>query len=86
MSTSVRGSTLAHPRAASVSVDEAHLTVTLVDGRAVSVPLDWFAWLARASEEDRRSFTIVGDGAGIWWDRLDDGLSVPLLLGVPEHL
>jgi len=50
------------------------------------VPLAWFEWLANASEAQRRDFSIVGGGAGIWWDTLDDGLSVPRLFGLPEDL
>ena len=75
-----------HPRASSVEIDAASLRVTVEDGREIGVPLAWFGWLANASAAQRRAFTIVGGGAGIWWDELDDGLSVPQLFGLPEDL
>ena len=57
----------------------------LTDGREISVPLDWFEFLAGATEEQRQAFVIVEDGAAISWDSLDDSVSVPSLLGLPEY-
>ena len=85
MSSSASSETLAQPRAATVVIDTARLRIGLVDGRELSVPLDWFVWLANAAEEQREDFSIIGGGAGIWWGQLDEGISVPLLLGLPDH-
>jgi hypothetical protein len=71
-----------YPLAASVSVDRVSLHVALLDGRELSVPLAWFAWLADASDEDRAEHRIIEDGQGIWWDKLDEGVSVPGLFGL----
>jgi hypothetical protein len=84
MSTSAASVARAWPRAISLSLDRDGLHVQLQDGRAVSVPLDWFPWLAAASDDDRQDFRLIEDGRGIWWDRIDEGLSVPGLLGLPE--
>lgn len=70
-----------YPLAASVSVDRARLHVALLDGRELSVPVGWFEWLAVATDEDRADHRIIEDGQGIWWDKLDDGVSVPGLFG-----
>ncbi len=85
MNSSASSPPLASPRAASAAVEGAHLRVTLQDEREITVPLAWFDWLERASLEQREDFEIIGGGAGIWWNELDDGLSVPGLLGLPEH-
>jgi hypothetical protein len=61
------------------------LWVTLRDGRELSVPLTWFDWLANATATQRQDLQILEDGAGIWWEQLDDGVSVPGLLGLPEY-
>ncbi len=85
MTSSASSPSLTSPRAASAAVEGDHLRVTLQDERVITVPLAWFDWLERASLEQRDDFKIIGDGAGIWWNGLDDGLSVPGLLGLPEH-
>lgn len=85
MSSSATSSTLTRPRALAVTIDADRLRISLQDGREVSVPLAWFAWLAGASAEQRADFRIIEGGAGIWWERLEDGISVPALLGHPEY-
>ena len=86
MTTSTSSDSLAHPRAAAVAIDGGVLRVMVQDGRAISVPLEWFGWLAAAGEDQRRDFKIIGGGAGIWWDALDEGVSVSSLFGLPEDL
>jgi hypothetical protein len=65
-------------------VDADRLWVSLEDGRDVSVPVAWFEWLARATEDQRHDIRIIEGGAGIWWAQLEDGVSVPWLFGLPE--
>ncbi len=72
------------PRAASATVDSGRLRVTLTDGRDVGIPTAWYPWLDSATPEQRSDFEIIEDGLGIWWEQLEDGLSVPGLLGVPH--
>ncbi|MBF6604368.1 MAG: DUF2442 domain-containing protein [Chloroflexi bacterium] len=72
------------PRARAVHVDSDAVHVHLVDGRQLTVPIEWFGFLAAGTEEQRRDFRIQGDGDGIWWDTLDEGVSVPGLLGLGE--
>jgi hypothetical protein len=56
------------------------LVVRLADGREISVPLSWFPRLAEANSEERRTFTLIGDGTGIHWPLIDEDLSVTGLL------
>jgi hypothetical protein len=72
------------PSAAAVEVTREWLRVDLRDGRRLSVPVSWFEWLGRATDADRADFEIIEDGQGIWWKRIDEGLSVPGLFGLPH--
>jgi hypothetical protein len=63
-----------------VSVSEDELTVHLVDGRKLSVPLVWFPRLLQGSPEQRDNFELIGEGEGIHWPELDEDLSVAGLL------
>jgi len=47
-----------------VVVSEDAITVSLLDGRVVSVPLSWSWRLAEASPEQRERYEIIGDGQG----------------------
>ena len=56
------------------------LTVTLDDGRSVSVPLAWFPRLLAATRRQRRDWTLIGGGIGIHWEAIDEDISVASLL------
>ena len=73
------------PRAASARIETGRLIVGLTDGREISVPIDWFDFLATATEVQRQDFEITDDNGAIFWEQLDDSLSVPGLLGLPEY-
>ena len=75
---------LLSPRAADVRCTEHKVHVTLTDGREIAVPLDWFPRLKRASTEQRERWRPIGDGSGIRWDDIDEDISVPGLLGLPD--
>ena len=66
--------------AQSVSVSEDSLTVDLVDGRTIIVPLVWYPRLWYGSQEERNNYEIIGDGTLIHWPDLDEDLSVSGLL------
>jgi hypothetical protein len=85
MGSSIAGHPSSPPRAVAAGLTAEHIAVTLRDGRELSVPISWFGWLARSSDRDRTEITLIEDGAGIWWPRLDEGLSVAGLLGTSEH-
>lgn len=73
------------PRAREVAVTDEALTVHLVDGRTLIVPLLWYPRLWHGTPGERASFEITGDGAYIHWPDLDEDLSVSGLLdGLPS--
>ena len=67
-------------RAIDVKVSEAHLEVSLSDGREVRVPISWYPRLAAGSLEQRMRWRLVGRGVGIHWEELDEDISVEGLL------
>jgi Protein of unknown function (DUF2442) len=74
----------ANPRAQDVLVTEDELTVSLADGRRISVPLAWFPRLLHASPTQRSNWQLLGDGEGIHWPEVDEDLSVVgILRGSP---
>ena len=83
MSSSIRVSN-SRPTATAAAVVADRLHVTLADGREIIVPIDWFDWLASATEEQRSELDLIEGGEGIWWEQLDEGVSVPGLLGLPH--
>jgi len=68
------------PEALEVSISSDELTVSLADGRKISVPLAWFPRLLHATADQRQNFEILGDGEGIHWPDIDEDLSVAGLL------
>jgi hypothetical protein len=66
--------------AVEVSCSEDALSVTLSDGRVVSVPLEWFPRLADASPRQRSNWELIGGGIGVHWEAIDEDISVASLL------
>lgn len=56
------------------------LTVDLMDGRTLIVPLVQYPRLLDATSEQRRNWIISGAGFGIHWPDLDEDLSAAGLL------
>ena len=74
----------ADERVAEVEVTEDALSVRLVDGRTISVPLVWYPRLLNATDEQRKNWRIIGGGYGIHWEDVDEDLSTEgLLRGAP---
>ena len=63
-----------------IKVDSQHLTVHLVDGRKLEVPLVWFPRLLNATTAQRNKYRLVGNGVGIHWSEIDEDLSIEGLL------
>lgn len=69
-------------RATKVEFGADSFSVTLLDGRILSVPKVWFPALCEASDLQLSNYVLSGGGIGIHWDELDEDISVPgLLLG-----
>jgi len=83
MSSSTNELAVGAPRAVAARVEGARLHVSVADGREITVPVSRFEFLARASAAERADLRLVGNGRGIWWERLEDGVSVAQLFGLP---
>jgi hypothetical protein len=71
-------------RVLDVRCDEHSLTVDLMDGRSIAVPLAWYPRLLRATPEQRADWETAGGGYGIHWPAIDEDLSTEgLLRGAP---
>jgi Protein of unknown function (DUF2442) len=71
-------------RVRSIAIDDDQLTVALMDGRTLSVPLAWYPRLLAATPEQRRHYEIAGGGYGLHWPDIDEDLSTEgLLRGAP---
>jgi len=68
------------PRALAIDVTDDVLTVWLVDGRSISVPLRWYPRLQQATPAERENAQVVGAGEGLHWPDLDEDVSVESLL------
>jgi Protein of unknown function (DUF2442) len=67
-----------------VHFSEDTLSVDLVDGRTITVPLVWYPRLLDATPEQRKNWQISGAGYGIHWPDVDEDLSSEdLLRGAP---
>jgi hypothetical protein len=60
------------------------LSVDLLDGRTITVPLVWYPRLLHATQEQRENWETCGGGYGIHWPDIDEDLSTEgLLRGAP---
>ena len=72
-------------RIKSVATSADTLTVEVMDGRTLTVPLAYYPTLLDATEAERKDCHPIGAGYGIEWPRLDYHLSVEgLMQGHPE--
>ncbi len=74
----------ADERVAEVALTDEALSVTMKDGRIITVPLAWYPKLLNATPAQRQNWKIAGCGYGIHWPDLDEDLSTEgLLRGAP---
>lgn len=71
-------------RVKNVRFTEDAISVDLMDGRSITVPLVWYPRLLNASPEQLTHWEICGGGYGIHWPELDEDLSTEgMLRGAP---
>ncbi|MBC2717977.1 MAG: DUF2442 domain-containing protein [Desulfobacteraceae bacterium] len=71
-------------RVKDVHFTEDTLSVDLIDGRTITVPLAWFPRLLHATPEQRENWQVCGGGYGVHWPDIDEDLSTEgLLRGAP---
>lgn len=67
-------------RVQDIAISEDSLTVDLVDGRTVVVPLLWYPRLWHGTPEERNNLEIIGDNTLVSWPDLDEDLSIAGIL------
>jgi hypothetical protein len=67
-----------------LEVDGEIVRVELSDGRELRLPVSDFEFLRRASPAQRTSGVVDDNGTVLWWEELEDGISVAGLIGVSE--
>jgi hypothetical protein len=80
----VSGPPADRPRARTIDFALDALVVHLEDGRSLTVPLERFPRLRDASPEQRNHYEFSGHGYAIHWPEIDEDISVPGLLGLPD--
>lgn len=74
----------ADERVGDVNFTDDTLSVRLMDGRTISVPLVWYPRLLNATKQQRENWQIAGGGYGIYWEEIDEDLNTEgLLRGSP---
>ncbi|HAK97448.1 MAG TPA: DUF2442 domain-containing protein [Planctomycetes bacterium] len=74
----------ADERVKNVTMSEDTLSVDLMDGRTITVPLAWFPSLLEATPVQRVHWETCSAGYGIYWPDVDEHLSTEgLLRGAP---
>ncbi len=74
----------ADERVKGVSFTDDTMSVDLMDGRTITVPLVWYPRLLNATAKQRANWEPCGGGYGIHWPDIDEDLSTEgLLRGAP---
>ena len=66
--------------AVDVLFSDSKMTVILEDGRELSVPLEWFPRLRKATQEQLKKWGFIGKGEGVHWEEIDEDISIENLL------
>ena len=70
----------ADERVKNVLFTEDTISVELMDGRTITVPLVWYPKLLQATPQQREQWQICGGGYGIHWEEIDEDLSTEGML------
>lgn len=74
----------ADERVKDVRFTDETISVDLMDGRTITVPLVWYPRLLNATLQQRLKWKICGGGYGIHWEDIDEDLSTEgMLRGAP---
>lgn len=66
--------------AVDIAFEDSKMIVFLEDGRELSIPLEWFPRLRKASEEQLKKWRFIGKGEGVHWEEIDEDISIENLL------
>lgn len=71
------------PEPVSVSFTDGSMSVTLDDGRMITVPIAWYPRLLKGTPEQRLAYEL--SPGGVHWDEIDEDISVEgMLIGRNE--
>ena len=71
-------------RVQNVYFSDDNISVDLMDGRTITVPLAWYPKLLTATPQQRERWQVCGGGYGIHWEEIDEDLSTEgFLRGAP---
>jgi hypothetical protein len=70
----------ADERVKNVTFTEETISVDLMDGRTITVPLVWYSKLLNTTPEQRLKWETCGSGYGIHWEEIDEDLSTEGML------
>ena len=74
----------ADERVKHIHFTEETISVDLMDGRIITVPLIWYPRLFHATPDQREKWKVCGGGYGIHWEEIDEDLSTEgMLRGAP---
>jgi len=77
----------ADERVKNLRIDDHVISVDLIDGRSITVPLIWYPRLANASQKARENWQTSGGGYGSHWPDIDEDLSTEgMLRGAPSPM
>lgn len=66
--------------AINIAFENSKMIVFLEDGRELSIPLEWFPILRKATDEQLNNWRLIGKGEGIHWEEIDEDILVENLL------
>ncbi|WP_396184046.1 DUF2442 domain-containing protein [Flavobacterium sp.] len=66
--------------AVNIVFSDSKMIVFLEDGRELSVPLEWFPRLRKATKEQLEKWRFIGKGEGVHWEEIDEDISIENLL------
>ena len=66
--------------AINIAFSNSKMIVFLEDGRELSIPLEWFPTLRKATIEQLGNWRFIGNGEGVHWDEIDEEISIENLL------
>jgi Protein of unknown function (DUF2442) len=67
-------------RAINLVFSDSKMIVFLEDGRELSIPLEWFPRLRKATVEQLNKWRFIGNGEGIHWSAIDEDIAIENLL------
>ena len=63
-----------------IAFENSKMIVFLEDGRELSIPLEWFPRLRKATSEQLSKWRLIGKGQGIHWSEIDEDVLIENLL------